>query len=112
MKLIIRLALNVFTLLVVEYLVPGFLLTDYRAAIAAAIVIGVINTFIKPIVKLIALPLTIVTFGLFSFVINVALLWGAAYLVPGFQIDTLTTAVIASIVLSLVSWFLTKLASD
>lgn len=110
MRLIIRLALNVFALLVVEYLVPGFVLTDYRAAIVAAIVIGIINTVIKPIVKLITLPLTIVTFGLFSIVINVFLLWGASLAVPGFDIANLTVAFIASIVLTLVSWFLNKLA--
>jgi len=111
MKLIIRLAINVFTLLVVEYLVPGFILTDYRAAIAAAIVIGVVNSFIKPVVQLIALPLSILTFGITAFIINVLLLWGASMIVPGFEIVSFTTAVIASIVLTLVSWFLTKLSS-
>ena len=110
MKLIIRLAVNVFTLLVVEYLVPGFILTDYRAAIAAAIVIGVVNSFIKPIVHLIALPISILTFGIAAFLINVLLLWGASMMVPGFEIVSFTTAIIASIVLTLVSWFLTKLA--
>lgn len=112
MKLLIRLAVNVFALFVVEYLVPGFVLSDYRAAIAAAIVIGVINTFIKPLVQLIALPLSIFTLGIVALVINVLFLWGAAYIVPGFEIDTFTTALIASVVLSLVSWFLSKLAKD
>ena len=90
MKLIIRLAVNVFTLLVVEYLVPGFILTDYRAAIAAAIVIGVVNSFIKPIVHLIALPISILTFGIAAFLINVLLLWGASMMVPGFEIVSFT----------------------
>lgn len=110
MKLIIRLAINVFALLLVQYLVPGFILTDYRAAIVAAVVIGVINTFIKPIVQLIALPLSVVTLGLTAFLINVLLLWGASMVVPGFEIATFSTAIIASIVLSLVSWFLTRLS--
>ena len=110
MGLLIRLAINVFALLVVEYLVPGFTLASYQAAIVAAIVIGIINTFIKPIIQLIALPVSVVTFGITAFLINVALLWGAAYIVPGFAITTFTTAIIASIVLSLVSWFLNSLA--
>ncbi len=110
MNLIIRLAINVFALLVVEYLVPGFTLASYQAALVAAIVIGIINTFIKPIVQLVALPVSVVTFGITAFLINVALLWGAAYIVPGFDIATFTTAIIASIVLSLVSWFLHSLA--
>jgi len=110
MKILLRLAVNVFALFVVEYLVPGFVLSDYRAAIVAAIVIGVINTFIKPLVQLIALPLSIFTLGITALVINVLFLWGAAYIVPGFYIDTFTTALIASVVLSLVSWFLSKLS--
>lgn len=111
MKLLVRLLINVFALLVVEYLVPGFVLTDYRAAIAAAVVIGVVNSFIKPLVQLIALPLSIVTFGIAAFLINVFLLWGASFVVPGFEIQTFTTAIIASVVLSLVSWFLHRLSS-
>lgn len=112
MKLVIRLAINVFALLVVEYLVPGFTLTNLWAAIVAAVVIGVVNSFIKPIVQLIALPLSILTFGITAFLINVALLWLSSKVVPGFMIDNFTTAIIASIVLSLVSWFLHKLASE
>lgn len=110
MNLIIQLAINVFALLVVEYLVPGFALANYQAAIVAAIVIGVINTFIRPIVQLVALPVSLLTFGIAAFLINVALLWGASYVVPGFEIATFSTAVIASIVLSLVSWFLHRLS--
>lgn len=112
MKLIIRLAINVFALLVVEYLVPGFELSGYQAAIVAAIVIGAVNTFIRPILQLIALPISLLTFGISAFLINVFLLWGIAYVVPGFEIVSFLTAVIAAIVLSLVSWFLHKLASE
>ena len=112
MKLLIRLSVNVFTLLVVEYLVPGFELADFRAAIVAAVVIGVVNTFIRPIIQLIALPISILTFGIAAFLINVVLLWLTAMVVPGFEIASFLTAVIASIMLSLVSWFLHKLAQE
>ena len=112
MKLIFRLAVNVFALLVVEYLVPGFVLTNLWAAVIAAVVIGVVNTFIRPILQLIALPVSILTFGIAAFFINVLLLWLTSMFVPGFEIATFTTAIIASIVLSLVSWFLHKLASE
>jgi putative membrane protein len=112
MKLLVRLAINAFALLIVEYLVPGFVLTDVRATIVAAVVIGVVNTFIKPILQIIALPISIITFGIGAFLINVLLLWLVSFLVPGFEIDNFLTAVIASIVLSLVSWFLHKLASE
>lgn len=112
MKLIVRLAINVFALLVVEYLVPGFHLASISAAIVAAIVIGIVNTFIRPIIQLIALPVSILTFGLFALLINVFLLWMTSRFVPGFVIANFTTAIIASILLSLVSWFLQKLAQE
>lgn len=112
MNLLIRLAINVFTLLVVEYLVPGFVLKDLWTAVIAAIAIGIVNTFIKPILQLIALPISLLTFGVAAFLINVFLLWGTSKLVPGFYIASFTTAIIASIVLSLVSWFLNRLADE
>src|SRR3990167_2055929 len=112
MKLIITLALNIFTLLIVSYLVPGFSFETIWDTIVTAIVIGVVNTFIKPVLQIIFLPLSIVTFGVTAFLINVVLLWGVSFVVPGFQIDNFTTAVIASIFLALVSLFLHKLSED
>lgn len=112
MQLIMRLALNVFSLLVVEYLVPGFHLANLWTAIVTAIVIGIVNTLIKPILQLVALPISMLTFGVTAFLINVFLLWVVSKIVPGFQIATFGAAIIASIVLSLVSWFLHKLAKE
>jgi len=112
MKLLIRLAINVFALLIVAYLIPGFVLADITAAIVAAVVIGVVNTFIRPLLQLIALPISILTFGLAAFFINVALLYLTSKVVPGFEIANFVTAIIASVVLSLVSWFLNKLARE
>lgn len=106
-----RLAINVFALLVVAYVVPGFKLANFQAAIVAAIVIGIINTFVRPILQIISLPISILTFGVFAFLINVFLLQLAAKIVPGFSITSFTSAIIGSIALSLVSWFLNSLAS-
>jgi len=107
-----RLAINVFALYVVEYLVPGFQLDNIWAATVAAVVIGIVNTFIRPILQIITLPISIATFGIFALLINVALLYVASLIVPGFEIANFTTAIIASVVLSLVSWFLSRLAKD
>lgn len=112
MKLIIRLGINVFALLVVSYLIPGFTFTTVWDAVVAAIVIGVANTFLKPILQIIALPITILTFGITAFLINVFMIWLASMIVPGFQINSFLTAVIASILLSLISWFLHTLAAE
>jgi|SRR3972149_7516279 len=111
-KIFIKLALNTFTLLIVAYLVPGFNFVDLWTAIVAAVVIGIVNTFIKPVLQIIALPISIITFGIAAFLINVFLLWGVSFIVPGFEIESFLTAVIASIVLSLVSLFLHKLSED
>ena len=112
MRLIMRLAINVFALYVVEYLVPGFKLDNIWAATVAAVVIGIVNTFIRPILQIITLPISIATFGIFALLINVALLYVVSLLVPGFEIANFVTAIIASIVLSLVSWFLSRLAKE
>ena len=110
MKLIIKIFLNTFALLIVSYLVPGFIFESLWTTIVTAVVIGIVNSFIKPILQIIFLPLSIVTFGITAFLINVVLLWGVSFVVPGFEIQNFMTAVIASIALSLVSLFLHKLS--
>ncbi|KKR10168.1 MAG: Membrane protein [Candidatus Woesebacteria bacterium GW2011_GWA1_39_21] len=112
MKLIIRLTLNVIALLVVSYLVPGFEFEGLVAVFVTAIVIGVVNTFIKPVLQILFLPLSIVTLGVTAFLINVFLLWGVSYIVKGFTVSGFLTAVIASIALTLVSIFLNRLAEN
>ncbi len=110
MKLIIKLLLNVFALLIVSYLIPGFSFTGFQAVLVTAVVMGVTNTFIKPVLQVIFFPLSLVTLGITAFLINVVLLWGVSYIVPGFEVQNFLTAVIASAALSLVSMFLHKLA--
>src|SRR3989344_5448143 len=108
MKLLGKIVINIMTLFVVQYLVPGFIIKDIWAAVVAAIVIGIINTLLKPVLQIIALPITIVTFGFGAFFVNVLLLWLGGYIVPGFEITSFFSAVVASLVFSLVSWFLHK----
>lgn len=112
MKLLIKLLLNIFTLWIVSYLIPGFEFESTQALVVSAIVIGIVNTFIKPILQIIFIPISIITFGVTAFLINVVLLWGISFIVPGFEIVSFWTAVISSIVLSLVSLFLNKLSQE
>ncbi|MCH7641264.1 phage holin family protein [Patescibacteria group bacterium] len=112
MKFLIKLAVNIFALLIVAYLVPGFYFADLWTTVVAAVVIGVVNTFIKPVLQIVALPISIITFGIAAILINVVLLWGVSFVVPGFEIESFMAAVIASIVLSLVSLFLNKLSQE
>jgi putative membrane protein len=108
-NLIGRLVVNIIALLIVAYIIPGFVITNLQTAVVAAIVIGVINTFIRPVLQIIALPFSILTLGIVAFLINVGLLMSAAAIVPGFEIDGFLTAVVSSIALALVSSFLHKL---
>ena len=112
LTLIGKLVTNIFALLVVEYLVPGFEFTDLRAVVVAAIVIGVVNTFIRPIVQLIALPISILTLGIAAFFVNVLLLMLSAAIVPGFEIDSFLTATVSSLLLTLVITFLHRLTKS
>jgi len=112
MKLLIKILINIFALLIVAYIVPGFIFDSLWATVVTAIIFGVANTFVKPVLQIIFLPLSIVTFGITAFLINVSLLWGVSHLVPGFSIVNFTTAVFSSIILSLVSMFLHKLSSS
>lgn len=112
MKLLLKLILNIFTLWIVSYLIPGFTFESTQALIVTAVVVGVVNTFIKPVLQIVFIPLSIITFGVTAFLINVVLLWGVSFIVPGFAIDGFWTAVISSIALSLVSLFLHKLSQE
>ncbi len=109
MNIFLGLIINIISLMVVSYLIPGFYFVDFRALLVAAVVIGIINSFIKPVLQLIALPLSIVTLGLFAFFVNVALLWLAAEIVPGFQIQNFFTAAVASVVMALIGAFFHKM---
>lgn len=110
-NLIGRLVVNIVALLIVAYIIPGFVIMSLQTAIVAAIVIGVINTFIRPILQIIALPLSILTLGIAAFLVNVGLLMLSAAIVPGFEINSFLTAVVSSIALALVNAFLHKLTS-
>lgn len=85
------------------YLIPGVVISDLIAAVVLAVVLGAINAFIRPILIILTLPITIVTFGLFILVINALLIMLAGTVVPGFEVSGFWAALIFSIVLSLVS---------
>jgi putative membrane protein len=95
-------------LLVVDLIVPGVDIANFPAAILAAVIIGLVNAFIRPILQLLSLPLTFVTLGLFSFILNGILLWIASIIVPGFTMNGLLALILAPIVLSFSSTFLNK----
>jgi putative membrane protein len=89
MKLLKPLIVTAASLWILSYFLPTINIGDWTTLLLASIVLVLVNTFIRPIVKLLFLPINVVTLGLFSIVINVALLWLVTYLVPGFQITNM-----------------------
>lgn len=93
-------------LVMTAYLVPGFQINSFVAAMFAALIIGIVNAVVWPIITILTLPLTIVTFGLFLFVVNGLCLKLAAAMTPGFTIHGLMPAILGSIVLTILGWLM------
>ncbi|RUT05673.1 hypothetical protein DSM106972_036800 [Dulcicalothrix desertica PCC 7102] len=91
------------SLLITAYIVPGFKFDSFGTAAIAALILGLVNAFVRPIVFIFTLPITIVTLGLFLFVINAFMLWFVGVLTPGFIVNGFIPALLASIVLTIVS---------
>ena len=112
MQIVIALALNALALMATTYVVPGFKVDNFTTAVLAAVVVGVVNTFIRPILAFVTAPLNVVTLGLFAFVINAVVLFIVSTFVPGLMIDGWVPAILASIVLSVVSTALNSVLKD
>jgi len=105
----LKLLLNAIAFYVVAYLVPGVHIVGWQALIVVALVWGILSMILKPILIVLTLPVNIMTLGLFTLVINGVLFYLTSKIVPGFTVDGLGTAIFASFVLSLVSWFLSTI---
>ena len=88
-------------LLAVAHFYPGVQVQSFTAALIAAFVIGLLNTFVRPILVFLTFPVTIVTLGLFLFVINAAMFWAASKLLEGFQVNGFVAALVGSLLYSL-----------
>lgn len=109
MNLVIRWLLNAVALALTAWVVPGISVTGAVALIVAALVIGLLNALVKPILVVLTLPLTILTLGLFLLVLNALLFWLAAAVVPGFQVTGFLAALLGAIVMAVFGWALAKL---
>jgi putative membrane protein len=103
MRLIIRLLISTLAILLAANLIPGVVVASTTTAIIVAIVLGLLNTFLKPVLQILALPITIMTLGLFYFVVNVFIIYLATYLVDGFSISGFIPALLFGLVVSVVS---------
>ncbi|MBU1348558.1 phage holin family protein [Patescibacteria group bacterium] len=105
MNTLIRFILNALAVMAAAYIVPGISVRNFWAALIAALVIGLANALVRPVLLLLTLPITIVTLGLFTLVINALMFWLAAVLVSGFTVVGFWAAFWGAIVFWLVSWF-------
>lgn len=112
MKLIMQWLVYAAAIGITTYILPGVYVVGISTLLIVAIVLGAINTFIKPVLVLLTLPITIVTFGLFLLVINTLLAMSASYIVPGFTIDGFWWAFVFSIVVSFIGGFLSNLTES
>jgi putative membrane protein len=106
MVLIVHWLLSALSILIVAHVVPGFEVRGFGTALIAAVVIGLVNATLGFLLKILTLPVTILTFGLFLIVINALMLLFAAMLVPGFAVHGFGPALLGAIVLSIVSFVL------
>jgi putative membrane protein len=109
MQLILVWILNAVALLVVAYVLPGISVSSFGSALIAALVLGLLNTLVKPVLILLTLPITIVTLGLFLLVLNALVFWFAGSILKGFHVNGFWWAVLGAIVYSLVSGLLSRL---
>ena len=110
MHLILRLLILIASIFVASYIIPGVDVESFTTLVIVAIVLGIINVFIKPVLVLLTLPLTIITLGIFLLILNGLLILLVGQIVPGFYVSGLFSAILFSIVVSLVGSFLGMLS--
>jgi putative membrane protein len=109
LKVLIVWLINTVALVAVAYLLPGVSVASFGSALVAALILGLVNTVIRPILILLTLPATILTLGLFIFVINGLLFWFVGSFIQGFVVAGFWWGVLGAIVYSLISWLLAGL---
>lgn len=109
LEMLIRWVLFALALLATAWVVPGISLAGFAPALWAAVVVGLVNIFIRPLLLILTLPINLLTLGLFTFVINALMFWLVSKLVPGFMVSDFWAAFWGSIVLSILSLAINRL---
>ena len=109
MNLLVRWLLYTLAIIFVSWIIPGIEVSSFLNAMFVVVIIALINTFIKPLLQIITLPINILTLGLFSLVINALLLMLAGFLTPGFEVEGFLSALIGSILMSIFTMGISKI---
>ena len=110
MRLLLLWILNAVALLAVTYLLPTLIqVSGFGTALVAALVLGFINTLVRPVLAILTLPITVLTLGIFYLVLNGLLFWLASALLPGFQVQGFVAAMVGAILYGVITWALSAL---
>jgi putative membrane protein len=112
MRFIVHLLVIALALWVTAYVLPGVEFSSWQALAISAIVLGLLNALVRPILVLLTLPITVLTLGLFYLIVNGFTFLLASKLVPGFEVSSFWWAVLGALVVSLVSWFVGSVAGS
>ena len=112
MGFLVRVAVNALAIMLAASILPGIAVDGIVSALAAAVLLGLVNAFVRPVLLILTLPITLLTLGLFLFVLNGLCFWLVASVVKGFHVAGFGSAMLGALVVSAVSWILTALISD
>jgi putative membrane protein len=112
MGFLLRVVVNALAIVLAASILPGIEVDGIVPALAAAVLLGLVNAFVRPVLLILTLPITLVTLGLFLLVLNGFCFWLVALLVKGFHVAGFGSALLGALVVSVVSWVVTALISD
>jgi putative membrane protein len=112
MGILIRWIILTVSIIIASYLLEGIHISGFFSAFFAAAALGILNALFRPILLVLTLPINVLTLGLFTFIINALMLKMASGIIPGFEVQGFWTAVIGSLIISVISWLLNSFISD
>ena len=112
MGILIRWIILTASIIIASYLLEGIHISGFFSAFFAAAALGILNALFRPILLILTLPINVLTLGLFTFIINALMLKMASGIIPGFEVYGFWTAVIGSLIISVISWLLNSFISD
>jgi len=105
-KFIIRLLISAVSLIIVAYLIPGITFDSYLTVLFAALILGIVNAIIRPVILILTLPINILTLGIFTFIVNAFMLWIVHLLISGFHITNFSTAIWGALIYWIINWII------
>lgn len=110
-SLILNWLVSAIVIMIAGYIIPGVEVEGFNVAIVVALILGILNAFVRPILGLITLPITILTLGLFSFVLNAFMIWIASLVVTGFDLANFWAALLMALFVAVVYAFFSRFES-